>query len=95
MKAKQKMDNSIQAALKSLVENKATSEQFELLRNALTSGQIFIGGNVQNSVIIVGSGNTFQVDPNILELLAITDHQSALHQYRKHQQILLAAIKNW
>jgi tetratricopeptide (TPR) repeat protein len=74
------MDNSIQNALKNLVEKQATSDELELIRQALASGQIFIGGSAHNSVIIVGSGNSVQLSPEILERLAAASYLSALHQ---------------
>jgi len=74
------MDNSLQNALKNLIENQATSDELELLRQALSNGQIFIGGNVRNSLIIVGNGNTVQLSAEAVDrLTAVTSH-SALHQ---------------
>jgi len=74
------MDTSIQNALQDLVKEQATSDELELLRQALASGQIFIGGNVQNSVIIVGSGNSVQLTIQALERLDPANNFSALHQ---------------
>ena len=74
------MDNSLQTALKNLVENKAASEEIELLHNAFVSGQIFIDGNVHNSVVIVGSGNTVQLSSEAIERLAAVSYLSALHE---------------
>jgi len=74
------MENSLQTALKKLGENQATNDELELIRHAFSGGQIFIGGNVQNSVIIVGSGNSLQLTPEALERLAVAANRSALHQ---------------
>ncbi len=74
------MDNSLNIALKNLVENQATSEEMDLLRSAFFSGQIFIGGNVQNSIIIAGDGNTVQLSAEALNLLKNINNHSSLHQ---------------
>src|SRR5258706_13107900 len=66
--SKSKLNN----ALQNLLENKATSDDLNLLKDALSNGQITIGGNVKNSVIIVGSGNSVQLSPEALEQLSST-----------------------
>jgi len=65
------MDKPLQTALKDLIENQASPEQIELLRQAMVSGQIRIGGNVRDSVIVVGSGNSIQISPEALDLLTM------------------------
>ena len=77
------MDNSLQTALKNLIDNQATSDELELLRHAFSDGQIFIGGNVRNSVIIARNGNTVTLSVETLELLTTANESrivSALHQ---------------
>jgi tetratricopeptide (TPR) repeat protein len=74
------MDTSIHNALQDLGNGRATADELELLRQAFASGQIFIGGNVLNSVIIVGSGNTVQLSPEAIERLAALNYLSALHE---------------
>lgn len=74
------MDNSIQNALQNLLKNQAAPEEIELLQQAFASGQIFIGGNVRSSVIIVGSGNTVQLSTEALDRLTSANNRSALHQ---------------
>jgi energy-coupling factor transporter ATP-binding protein EcfA2 len=59
-------------ALHKLLNGTALEEEIELLRQALASGEISIGGNVSNSVIVQGSENNvqvFQLTPEMLELL--------------------------
>jgi len=56
-------------ALQNLLKNKATQEEIELLKQALASGEISIGGNVNQSVIIIGSGNTVELSPEALDRL--------------------------
>ena len=48
-------------ALQNLFEGKASEEDIELLKRMLVSGELSIGGNVNNSVLTVGSGNNVQV----------------------------------
>ncbi|HNF36930.1 MAG TPA: hypothetical protein PLZ03_19185, partial [Anaerolineales bacterium] len=47
--------------LQKLLNGTASEEEIDLLRQGLTSGEISIGGNVNDSVLIVGSGNNVQV----------------------------------
>ncbi len=78
------MDIPLQNALKKLNTKQATEEELDLLSQALYSGQIFIGGNVQNTVIIVGSGNTVELSAEALELLTTANKSraiSSLHQF--------------
>jgi nucleoside phosphorylase/tetratricopeptide (TPR) repeat protein len=56
-------------ALKNLRKNRILPDEIELLRQALSNGQISIGGSVSNSVIILGSGNTVQLTAEALKLL--------------------------
>ena len=74
------MDNSLQSALQNLIKTQATPEEIELLQQALSRGQIFIGGNVQNSIIIAGDGNIVQLSAEALNLLTTVNNRSAIHQ---------------
>ena len=59
-------------ALQNLPNETASEEDIALLKRLLVSGEISIGGNVNNSVITVGSGNNiqiFQLTPETLEIL--------------------------
>jgi len=59
-------------ALQNLLRGKATKKEVDLLKQALVTGEISIGGNISNSVIIQGSENNvqvFQLTPEMLELL--------------------------
>lgn len=56
-------------ALQNLLKGKATKKEIELLKQALASGEISIGRDVQNSIVITGSGNTISLPPEILKLL--------------------------
>jgi len=62
-------DKSINKALQKLLSGKATQKEIELLKTALAKGEISIGGNVERSVVIVGSGNTVNLPPEIAGLL--------------------------
>ncbi len=55
------MDNS--KALQNLLNGTASEEEIDLLKQGLISGEISIGGNVNHSVIIIGSGNTVDLTP--------------------------------
>jgi ABC-type multidrug transport system fused ATPase/permease subunit len=48
-------------ALENLLNGTASEEDVELLKRLLASGEISIGGNVNNSVLTVGSGNNIQI----------------------------------
>jgi conflict system STAND superfamily ATPase/WD40 domain-containing protein len=64
------MDQS--KALQNLLKGEATQEEIDLIKQALASGEISIGGNVSHSVIIQGSENNvqvFQLTRETLELL--------------------------
>lgn len=56
-------------ALQNLSRNKATNKEIELLKRALTRGEISIPGDVNNSVIIIGSGNKVELTAEALSLL--------------------------
>jgi WD40 repeat protein/energy-coupling factor transporter ATP-binding protein EcfA2 len=56
-------------SLQALLNNTATEEDIELLKHLLASGEISIGGNVNQSVIIIGSGNTVELPPAALDRL--------------------------
>ena len=45
-------------ALQKLLDGTATKKEIELLKQALASGEISIGGDVNRSVVIIGSGNS-------------------------------------
>ena len=63
------MDNPIQNALNNVINGHASSDEIELVRQALVDGQISIGGNLANSVIVLGNGNAIQLSPEALDLL--------------------------
>ena len=56
-------------ALQKLLNGTATKKEIELLKQVLASGEISIGGNVNRSVVIIGSGNTVELTPEALSLL--------------------------
>lgn len=56
-------------ALQNLLKGKATQEEIELLQQALASGEISIGGDVNRSVVIIGSGNKVELTTEALSLL--------------------------
>jgi hypothetical protein len=56
-------------ALQKLLNGTATEDDVELLKRLLASGEISIGGNVNHSVIIIGSGNTVELPPAALDRL--------------------------
>jgi hypothetical protein len=53
-------------SLQALLNNTATEEDIALLKRLLASGEISIGGNVNQSVIIIGSGNTDRLSDAVL-----------------------------
>jgi len=53
----------IQQALRNLLDGTASEEEINLVKSGLSKGQISIGGNVNQSIVIVGSGNTVKVTP--------------------------------
>jgi WD40 repeat protein len=56
-------------ALQKLLDGTATQNEIELLKQWLASGEISIGGNVERSVVIIGSGNTVEVTPEAIKRL--------------------------
>lgn len=56
-------------ALQKLLNGTAIEEEIELLKQGLVSGEISIGGNVNQSVIIIGNGNTVGITPEMLDKL--------------------------
>src|ERR1700752_820226 len=56
-------------ALQKLLDGTASEEEIELLKHALVSGEISIGGNVNQSVIIIGSGNMVKLPPEAVDRL--------------------------
>ncbi len=55
--------------LHKLLNGTASQEEVDQLKQALVSGEVSIGGNVNQSVIVIGSGNTAQLPPQVLERL--------------------------
>lgn len=55
--------------LQNLLKGKATKKEIELLKQALVSGEISIGGDVQRSIVIMGDGNSISLTPEALDLL--------------------------
>ncbi len=56
-------------ALQNLLKGKATKKEIELLKQALASGEISIGGDVNRSVVIIGSGNKVELTSEALNLI--------------------------
>ncbi len=61
------MDNN--KALQNLLNGTATEEEINLLKREIVSGNISIGGNINQSVIIIGNGNTVELPPAALDRL--------------------------
>lgn len=61
------MDNT--KALQNLLKDEATQERIEQLNQALASGEISIGGNVNQSTIILGNDNTVKITSEALDRL--------------------------
>ncbi len=56
-------------ALQKLLNGTATKKEIESLKQALASGEISIGGDVNRSVVIIGSGNKVELTSEALSLL--------------------------
>lgn len=56
-------------ALKKLLNGTATEEEIRLLKQALASGEISVGGNVEGKLVIIGSGNTVEITPEKLGII--------------------------
>jgi ABC-type multidrug transport system fused ATPase/permease subunit len=56
-------------ALQKLLQGKASKKEIEALQQALASGEISIGGDVNRSVVIIGSGNKVELTAEALSLL--------------------------
>ena len=56
-------------ALQKLLDGTATKEEINLLKQALTSGEISIGRDVNHSVVIIGSGNKVELTAEALGIL--------------------------
>lgn len=63
------MDHQTEHALHNLLAGSASEQEIELIKQKLSSGQVSIGGNVSQSVIILGDGNTVQLTPQALDAL--------------------------
>ena len=64
------MDINIEQALHNLLTDSVSADEIELLKKSLVGGQISIGGNVRQSVIVLGGGNTvYQLTPEALDRL--------------------------
>jgi len=63
------MDSQTEQALKNLLTENASAVEIDLLKEKLFAGQISIGGNVSQSVIILGNGNAVQLTPQALDTL--------------------------
>jgi hypothetical protein len=56
-------------ALQNLLNGTASEEEIQLLKQALASGEISIGGDVNRSVVIIGSGNKVELTAEALGIL--------------------------
>ena len=56
-------------ALQKLLNGTATKKEIELLKQALASGEISIGRDVNRSVVIIGSGNKVELTAEALSQL--------------------------
>jgi len=56
-------------ALQKLLNGTASEEDIQLLKQALASGEISIGGDVNRSVVIIGSGNKVELTAEALGIL--------------------------
>ena len=56
-------------ALQNLLNGTASEEEIGLLKQALASGEISIGGDVNRSVVIIGSGNKVELTAEALGIL--------------------------
>ncbi len=68
-------------ALQRLLGGTASDEEINLLKQALASGEISIGGDVNRSVVIIGSGNKVELTSEALSLLkpdALTEDTAAV-----------------
>ena len=64
------MDARTEQALDHLIKGITSANEIELLRQKLSAGQISIGGDVNQSVIILGDGNTVvQLTPEMVDVL--------------------------
>ena len=63
------MNPTLESALQRLLDDSASQEDVTLLRQALLGGKVTIGGNVEHSIIIIGSGNAVELSPRALESL--------------------------
>ncbi len=73
------MDNT--KALKNLLKDEAAQEQTKQLNQALASGEISIGGNVNQSVIILGNSNTVEIASETLDHLGGASAVGKVFQY--------------
>ena len=57
--------------LQNLLQGKATKKEVELLKQALARGEISIGGDVNRSVVIIGSGNKVELTSEAFGLFCL------------------------
>jgi len=57
------------SALQNLLDGKASQEEVELLKQLLATGEISIGGDLNRSVVIIGSGNKVELTAEALGVL--------------------------
>jgi uncharacterized delta-60 repeat protein len=60
---------TITQAIQNLLNGAASEVEIQLIKRLLASGEISIGGNVNQSVIIIGDGNTVELPPSALDRL--------------------------
>ncbi len=60
---------TLKKLLQKLLNETATKREKELLKQALVSGEISIGGDVKHSIVIFGDKNTISLTPEALNLL--------------------------
>ncbi len=70
---------TLKKLLQKLLNETATKREKELLKQALVSGEISIGGDVKHSIVIFGDKNTISLTPEALNLLKpeIKDEEQA------------------
>jgi hypothetical protein len=77
-------------ALQNLLNGTASEEEIQLLKQALASGEISIGGDVNRSVVIIGSGNKVELTSEALSLLKPeTASEESIERNVEHSNIVV------
>jgi len=86
------MSDQIPVALQNLITGTASEEEISFLKQELAMGRISIGGNVNQSIVILGNGNKVEITSEALDRLNVGSLLSDVEILNYKTKLVLAGI---